>query len=80
MCPINDSFVLFIDLGFIDVAKLYLNKFKWGSTFLELNSELLQKYAACKDSAEGKFHVLSYYIHAKHIKSLFYMKLIEFFF
>lgn len=43
---------VFYITGFIDVAKLYLNKFKWGSTFLELNSELLQKYAACKDSAE----------------------------
>lgn len=40
-------------LGFVDIAKFYLNKFKWGSTFLELNSELLQKYAECKDSAEG---------------------------
>ena len=38
--------------GFQGLAKSYLNKFKWGITFIELNRELLDKYAVCKDSAE----------------------------
>lgn len=33
-------------------AALILNKFKWGHTFLELNAELLERYAAAKDSTE----------------------------
>ncbi|XP_012526982.1 18S rRNA aminocarboxypropyltransferase [Monomorium pharaonis] len=38
--------------GFPDVAKLYLEKFSWGHSFLELNSELLEKYALCTSSEE----------------------------
>lgn len=38
--------------GFPDEAKLYLGKFSWGHSFLELNSELLEKYALCKSSEE----------------------------
>jgi len=38
--------------GFSDEAKLYLGKFSWGHSFLELNSELLEKYALCTSSEE----------------------------
>lgn len=33
-------------------AKWYLGKFSWGHSFLELNSELLEKYSTCKSSKE----------------------------
>lgn len=38
--------------GFPDEAKLYLDKFCWGHTFLELNGELLEKYARCANTEE----------------------------
>ncbi|XP_054287242.1 18S rRNA aminocarboxypropyltransferase [Macrosteles quadrilineatus] len=38
--------------NFKDLAKQYLDKFKWGASFLSLNEELLEKYAACTTSAE----------------------------
>lgn len=34
------------------VATFYLSKFKWGHTFLDVNRELLDQYAACTTSAE----------------------------
>ncbi|CAH1966463.1 unnamed protein product [Acanthoscelides obtectus] len=39
-------------VGFKDAAKFYLNKFSWGHSFLDLNGELLDKYASCKDGKE----------------------------
>ncbi|RLU17834.1 hypothetical protein DMN91_010072 [Ooceraea biroi] len=38
--------------GYPDEAKLYLGKFSWGHSFLELNSELLESYALCANSEE----------------------------
>lgn len=38
--------------GFRDEAMLYLGKFSWGHSFVELNAELLDKYALCKDMVE----------------------------
>jgi len=38
--------------GYQDEAKLYLGKFSWGHSFLELNSELLESYALCTNSEQ----------------------------
>ncbi|XP_029161930.1 ribosome biogenesis protein TSR3 homolog isoform X2 [Nylanderia fulva] len=38
--------------GFRDEAKLYLEEFRWGHSFLEVNSELLEKYAHCTNKKE----------------------------
>nr|XP_029727337.1 ribosome biogenesis protein TSR3 homolog [Aedes albopictus] len=38
--------------GFKDEALWYLNKFSWGHSFVELNQELLDSYAACGSSKE----------------------------
>ncbi|XP_046418363.1 18S rRNA aminocarboxypropyltransferase isoform X1 [Neodiprion fabricii] len=38
--------------GFPEEAAYYLGKFSWGHSFMELNSELLEKYALCVDSEE----------------------------
>ena len=35
-----------------NVAKYYLNKFSWGHSFIELNQDLLDAYASCKDGKE----------------------------
>jgi len=37
-------------LGFRQDAEILLSKFKWGSTFLELNEEPLQDYSQAEDS------------------------------
>ncbi|MFB6152579.1 MAG: DUF367 family protein [Haloarculaceae archaeon] len=39
-------------LGERDQAERVLSEFSWGHTFLELNAEPLERYAACEDSAD----------------------------
>lgn len=38
--------------GYKSEAMLYLSKFKWGKSFISLNQELLDIYAACTNSSE----------------------------
>lgn len=38
--------------GFSDEAELYLEKFRWGHSFLKLNGELLEGYAGCTSTEE----------------------------
>ncbi|MEE8168177.1 MAG: DUF367 family protein [Candidatus Hydrothermarchaeales archaeon] len=39
-------------LGYIEKAEKLLSKFKWGTTFLDLNRELLDSYSQAASSAE----------------------------
>ena len=38
--------------GYKDVAEIYMSRFSWGPSFLEMNRELLDKYSCCKTSEE----------------------------
>lgn len=43
---------LFYITGFKEEAEYFLAPFSWGEGFLELNKELLDRYAACTDSGD----------------------------
>ena len=43
---------VFYIVGYPEIAKKYLDKFSWGHSFLSLNLELLDRYAACKNAKE----------------------------
>merc|ERR1712025_498159 len=38
--------------GYSDIASLYLSKFSWGPSFLDINRELLDKYSSAANSQE----------------------------
>ena len=49
-----------IYLGFPDIAAHYLSKFGWGPTFIDINKELLDAYAGCKDSRYSSIQTIIY--------------------
>jgi hypothetical protein len=45
-------------VGYPEVADLYLQRFGWGPTFITINKEILDIYAACTDA---RHHLPFYY-------------------
>merc|ERR1712013_722524 len=42
----------FYIVGYKDLASYYLSKFSWGSSFIDINKELLDKYSECSNGEE----------------------------
>nr|XP_018897380.1 PREDICTED: ribosome biogenesis protein TSR3 homolog [Bemisia tabaci] len=58
----------FYIIGFKEAAESYLGKFKWGHSFIELNQELLDIYAACADSSDVVAKQNKYLEEARNVK------------
>ena len=39
-------------IGLPELGDILLHKFKWGSSFIKLNKDLLDRYSECKDAAD----------------------------
>ena len=53
-------------MGFADQARIILDKFRWGHTFLELNDGLLREYAKITESDQIQHIAVSYGLDAKY--------------
>ncbi|XP_034414175.1 ribosome biogenesis protein TSR3 homolog [Cyclopterus lumpus] len=60
----------FCIVGFKELAMLLLNKFKWGTGFLDLNKVLLDQYAACQ-SEEAMLSVEKEYLTSEPVEEEF---------
>lgn len=53
-CPVFQewNFTLYFDAGYREQAESILAKFKWGTSFIQENCDLLDRYAACSTPAD----------------------------